>query len=42
MVLTPMGEEVWGERVVSSVECAIDDMVRCALDDAHSGEMYAR
>jgi len=42
MVLAALGEEVWGEHVVGSVECVIDGKVRCALDDARSGEMYAR
>jgi len=42
MVLAAIGEAVWGEHVVGSVEYAIDGMVRCVLEDARSGEMYPR
>jgi hypothetical protein len=41
MVLAEIGEEVLCEHVVGSVECAIDGMVRCALGDARSSELYA-
>jgi len=34
-VLAALGEAVWSELVVGSVECAIDGTVICALDDAH-------
>jgi hypothetical protein len=33
-VLAALGEAVWSELVVGLVECAIDGMVVCALDDA--------
>jgi len=33
-VLAAFGEAVWSGLVVGSVECAIDGMVVCALDDA--------
>jgi hypothetical protein len=32
-VLAAFGEAVWSGHVVGSVECAIDGMVVCALDD---------
>jgi hypothetical protein len=35
-VLAELGEAVWGEHVVGSVECAIEGTVQCALDDALS------
>ena len=41
-MLAALGEAVWGELVAGSVECVIDGMVKCALDDALSGEMCAR
>jgi len=34
LVLAALGEVVWSGLVVGSVECAIDGMVVCALDDA--------
>jgi hypothetical protein len=36
MVLAALGEGVWGELVVGSVECAIDGLVNCALHDTLS------
>jgi len=33
MVLAALGEGVWGELGVGSVECAIDGTVNCALHD---------
>jgi len=35
-VLAALGEAVWSELVVVSVECAINGTVVCALDDALS------
>jgi len=35
MVLAALGEAVWSELVLVSVEWAIDGMAICALDDAH-------
>jgi hypothetical protein len=35
-VLAALGEAVWGELVVGSVEGVIDGTVKCALDDALS------
>ena len=32
-MLAALGEAVWSELVVGSVECAIDGTVVCALDD---------
>jgi len=32
-VLATLGDEVWSGLVVRSVECAIDSMVVCALDN---------
>ena len=32
-VLAALGEAVWSGLVVGSVECAIDGMVLCALED---------
>jgi len=37
MVLAALGEAVWGELVVGSVQYAIDGAVVCALDDARYG-----
>ena len=36
-MLAALGETVWGELVVGSVEYAIDGAVVCALDDARYG-----
>jgi len=35
-VLAALGEVMWSELVVVSVECAIDGTVVCVLDDALS------
>jgi hypothetical protein len=35
-VLAALGEAVWSELVVVSVECTINGTVVCALDDALS------
>jgi len=41
MVLAALGEAVWGELVVGSVQCVIDGTVTYLLNDALSGELCA-